>query len=95
MVRIEWSPLFKDRNNSESFERCADYAMKFLNSRLLFMITENDNSSDFNKLKTEFAFLKKEIIDNYHGISYSVTYHNRTVLFTSCQEEGGIFWIKL
>lgn len=95
MVNIEWSPLFLDKDNSENLQQCANYAIKFFNNSLLFMVSENENIKDFNKLKAESAFLKKEIMDNHHGIRYSFTYNNRTLLFTSCQDEGGIFWRKL
>lgn len=95
MVSLEWSPLFLDKENSENLQQCANYAIKFFNNSLLFMVSENENIKDFNKLKAESAFLKKEIMDSHHGIRYSFTYNNRTLLFTSCQDEGGIFWRKL
>ena len=95
MVNLEWSPLFLDKDNSENLQNCASYAIKFFNNRHLFMVSEKDNIKDFNKLKAGSAFLKKEVIDNSHRISYCFNYMNRVHLFTSCQEEGGIFWRKL
>ena len=95
MINIEWSPLFLDKNSSEDLKSCANYAKKFFNNSFLFMISENDNVKDFNRLKVDSAFLQKEVMNNHYGTSYSFNYKNRILLFTSCQEEGGIFWRKL
>ncbi len=95
MINIEWSPLFLDKNNNHNLERCASYAIKFFNNNLLFMVSEKDDIKSFNKIKADSAFLKKEVVDNHYGTSYSFKYKNRVLLFTSCQELGGVFWRKL
>tara|TARA_B100001287_G_C22640088_1_gene509653 strand:- start:815 stop:1102 length:288 start_codon:yes stop_codon:yes gene_type:complete len=95
MINIEWSPLFLDKNNDHNLEKCASYAIKFFNNNFLFMISEKNDLKSFNKLKASTVFLKKEDVNNHYGTSYSFKYKNRVLLFTSCQELGGVFWRKL